>query len=346
MLALRKTRDDAGLELVEVAEPGAPGPGELLVEIAATGICGSDLSIERWGASYSAFMSGVLPVTLGHETVGRVVAAGEGVAPARIGERVVIDPAVSCGRCAACLAGDPVGCLDRQAIGMVRDGAFARLCLTPAAHAYALPGNVPVELGALVEPLSVGAHAIAVAEMKPGDRVLVFGPGPIGQGAAALARASGAGEVAIVGMNDAARFATLRDMGFDLLFDLADPADAARLKDHAGAGFDIAINCAGAPSVIDRALDLLRPLGILAVAGMGEKPATLDVLKLVKKRLQIRGVSRIPPTVWPVVIAALAADPEAFAPMITRRMPLSRALEAFALCRAGEESKILLLPDA
>jgi len=345
MLALQKAHDGAGLELRDVPSPSPPGPGEIMIEVVATGICGSDLAIDRWGASYQAFMADKLPVTLGHETAGRIAAIGEGVGGLAIGDAVVVNPAVACGRCAACRAGDPVGCLDRQAIGMVQDGAFARYFTCPAGYAFPLPANVPIELGALVEPLSVGAHALAVAEMKPGDRVLVFGPGPIGQGAAALARAFGAAEVAVVGMADAARFSVLRTMGFDALFDLAEPDVAGRLKAYAGKGFDIVVEAAGVPSVINQGLALLRPLGVLAVAGMGEKAATFDLMKLVKNRLQIRGVSRIPPSVWPVVIDALASNPEAFAPLVTHRMPLSRALEAFALCRAGDASKILLFPD-
>ncbi len=345
MLALQKTRDCPGLELCEIATPLPPGPGEVTIEVAATGICGSDLSIESWGASYSSFMGKALPVTLGHETSGRVIAVGEGVASPAIGERVVINPAVACGRCAACRADDAVGCLDRQAIGMVQDGAFARLVTVPASYAYPLPDAIPLEMGALVEPLTVGAHALSVAGMKAGDRVLVFGPGPIGQGVAMLARALGAAEVAVVGMRDPARFETLRALGFTALFDMAEPDAAVRLKQLAGTGFDIVIDAAGVASVIDQGLALLRPLGVLAVAGMGELPATVDMMKLVKNRLQIRGVSRVPPAAWDVVLEAMASDPESFAPLITHRMPLSQAIAAFGLCRAGDASKILLIPE-
>jgi threonine 3-dehydrogenase len=343
MLALQKTRDDRGLELRDIPEPPAPGPGQVLIEVAATGICGSDLSIDSWGASYSAFMTKMLPVTLGHETAGIITAVGPGVTTSKVGDRVVVNPAIACGKCEPCLNDDPVGCLDRQALGMVIDGAFARRFLAPAAYLFALPDHLPLELGALVEPLSVGAHALDVAGMKAGDRVLVFGPGPIGQGVAALARSFGAAEVAIVGLNDHARFDTLRAMGFDKLYDMAVPGDAERLK--ASAGYDVVVDAAGVPAVINEGLALLRSGGVLAVAGMGEKPANVDLLKLVKNRLQIRGVSRIPPAIWPKVIAALAADPDRFAPMVTHRMPLSSALDAFAMCRSGEASKVLLIPD-
>jgi threonine dehydrogenase-like Zn-dependent dehydrogenase len=344
MLALQKTRDDQGLELRDVPEPPPPGPADVRIRVAATGICGTDLGIQKWGAGYRAMMAKALPVTLGHETVGHVIAVGDGVTSVAIGDVVVVNPAVACGDCARCRAGDPVGCLDRRPVGMVMDGAFAPLLNVPESYVYRLPANIPLELGALVEPLSVAAYALDVAGFEPGQRALVYGPGPIGQGVAVLAREMGAAEVAVVGLSDAARFATLRTLGFDHLFDMSEPDAAERLSAFAGDGFDIAIEAAGVASVIDQALALLRPLGILAMAGMGAASGPLDIGLLVRKRLQVRGVSRIPPRIWPGVIALMAKRPEAFAPLITHRLPLSQAIEAFALCRAGETSKVLLIP--
>ena len=344
MLALQKTADREGLELCDVPSPRAPEAGEVTIEVAATGICGSDISIDRWAGSYSAFMGKHLPVTLGHETAGTIIAAGAGVDPSWIGRRVVVNPSVSCGKCGPCQAGDEVGCLDRQAIGMVTDGAFAKHFVAPVRYCFGLPDNVPLELGALVEPLTTGAYALEVAGFKPGDRVIVFGPGPIGQGTAALARVFGAAEVVVVGMRDAARFEALRAAGITQLFDMAEEGAAGRLAEAAKGGFDIAIDATGVAPVINQALGLLRPQGILSVAGMGEEPANVDILKMVKNRLQIRGVSRMPPSVWPKVLSALSADPAAFEPLISHRMPLSSALEAFELCRAGSASKVLLVP--
>jgi len=207
-----------------------------------------------------------------------------------------------------------------------------------------LPDNVPLELGALVEPLTTGAYALEVAGFKAGDRVIVFGPGPIGQGAAALARVFGASEVAVVGLRDAPRFETLRAAGITQLFDMAEEGAAERLTEAAKGGFDIAIDATGVARVINQALGLLRPQGVLAVAGMGEEPANVDMLKLVKNRLQIRGVSRMPPSIWPKVISALSADPAGFEPLISHRLPLADAMAGLELCRAGEASKVLLLP--
>ncbi len=344
MLALRKIDDAEGVGLCDVAAPPPPATGEVQLRIAATGICGTDLGIASWAAGYAATMRTRLPVTLGHETVGRIVALGAEVERLALGDAVVVNPAIACGACVACAEGDPVGCLDRQAFGMVRDGAFASHVNVDARYVYRLPGSVPLELGALVEPLSIGAHALAVAGFARGDRVVVFGPGPIGQGAAVLARAMGAAEVVIVGYRDTARFDTLRGLGFDRLVDQAEAGAADRLRQLAGRGFDIAIEAAGVGAVVDQALGVLRPQGVLALAGMGEATASLDLTLVVRNRLQLRGVSRIPPTIWPQVIERLARDPAAYAPLITHRLPLAQAHDGFALARSGVASKVLLIP--
>ena len=344
MLALQKTADREGLELCEVPSPDEPGAREVLIEVAATGICGSDIAIDSWAKSYRAFMADHLPVTLGHETAGIVVAVGTEVDTSWIGRRVVVNPSVACGKCVPCQRGDEIGCIDRQAIGMVTNGAFAKHFVAPVHYCLELPDNVPLELGALVEPLTTGAYALEVAGFQAGDRVVVFGPGPIGQGTAALARAFGASDVAVVGLRDAPRFEALRAAGITQLFDMAEEGAAQRLAEAAKGGFDIAIDATGVAPVINQALGLLRPQGVLAVAGMGEEPANVDILKLVKNRLQIRGVSRMPPAIWPKVIAALSADPAIFAPLISHRLPLSDAMSALELCRSGEASKVLLLP--
>jgi threonine dehydrogenase-like Zn-dependent dehydrogenase len=277
--------------------------------------------------------------------VGRVSALGEGVAGFSIGDAVVVNPSISCGHCVACLDGDAVGCLDRQPLGMVLDGAFAGQVNVVASYAYHLPDHVPLELGALVEPLSVGLYALDVAGFKKGYRVVVFGPGPIGQGVAVLAKQMGAAEVAVVGFQDATRFATLRALGIEQLFDASEDGSLDRLKALAGRGFDIAIEAVGVGSVVDQALAVLRPQGVLALAGLGEASAPVNIGLIVRNRLEIRGASRIPPRIWPDVIRLLAADPQAYAPLITHRMPLAEAQEAFALARSGQSSKILLIPE-
>jgi threonine 3-dehydrogenase len=344
MLALRKAHPVAGVALQDVPEPSAPAANEVLIEVGATGICGTDLHIDEWVPSFRSFMGSALPVTIGHETAGRIVQVGANVGNLKEGDRVVVNPAVACGQCTSCRSGVPDDCRDRQAIGMIKDGGCARFMLAPAQYTYLLPENVPTELGALIEPLTTSAHALATAEIAAGKRVVIFGPGPIGQGAAILARQMGAIDVAIVGMHDETRLQTLRQLGFQQLIDMSETGADLRLRTLAGDGFDIAIEAAGALPVVDQALSVLKPWGVLAMAGMPEGEARFNVMRLVRNRLQIRGVSRTPSSSWLTVLNAMSLEPQSFERIITHRLPLKDALQGLALCRSREASKVLLLP--
>jgi 2-desacetyl-2-hydroxyethyl bacteriochlorophyllide A dehydrogenase len=322
MLALQKIRAEQGVGLAQTADPGAPAPHELLIKIAATGICGTDLHLDHWAEGFR-FIAPLLPITLGHEFTGEVIAIGSETSGFVLGDRVVVQPALSC---------------------MQVSGGFASHVRAPAKHCLHVPASVDAELGALIEPLTTSAHAVSLAEIKPGARVVVFGPGPIGQGAAIFARKAGAVEVAVVGHGDTARFATLRKLGFDSLVDLADPDGASRLTALAGAGFDVALEASGAPPVINIGLASLRPYGTFILAGMPERQASLDVMLIVRGRHKMIGCSRAPDSAWHTVIEALVADPETFRPMITHRLPLAEALAGFELAHSKAASKVLLFP--
>jgi threonine dehydrogenase-like Zn-dependent dehydrogenase len=343
MLALQKIRAEQGVGLADTIDPGPPAPHELLIEIAATGICGTDLHLDHWAEGFR-FIAPLLPVTLGHEFTGKVIAIGAKTSGFALGDRVVVQPALSCGICSYCTVGHHNDCLNRIGLGMQVSGGFASHVRAPAKHCLHVPASIDAELGALIEPLTTSAHAVALAEITPGARVVVFGPGPIGQGAAIFARKAGAADVAVVGHGDAARFATLRKLGFDSLIDLAEPDGAFRLTALAGAGFDVALEASGAPPVINTGLASLRPYGTFILAGMPERHASLDVMLIVRGRHKMIGCSRAPDGAWHTVIDALVADPEAFRPMITHRLPLTEALAGFELAHSKTASKVLLYP--
>lgn len=344
VLALRKTAPGPGLTLEEVDAPGAPKPGQVLVEVAAVGICGTDLHIDDWAEGFRGMMSSALPVTLGHEFCGRVSAVGEGVTKFREGDRVVVQSAIGCGKCELCRSGAWHDCLARVGVGVHCDGGFAPYMLAPAEYCIAIPPHMSDLHGALVEPLTTGVQAVGIGEVKGGDRVAVFGPGPIGQGAAAMAKLAGAREVHVVGHGDAVRFATLKQMGFSDLFDLADNDGQAQLKQAAGAGYDVVIEASGAPSAINLGLSLLRPYGVMVVASMPDHHADLDVMLLVRGRTQMRGCSRAPGWAWDGAIKALSENADLFAPMVTHELPLSQGLEGVRLARAKQASKVVLRP--
>ena len=344
MIALQKTAAAFGVELRDVPSPDAPGEGEVIVAVDAACVCGSDLHIYEWTSGYG-FMAGALPVTLGHEFAGRVAAVGSGVRGFREGLRVAVRPSVVCGRCAACLRGDGELCTGRKGIGVTRDGGFAARVRVPAANCIVVPDDVEAELAALAEPMTVSAEAVATADVRSGDRVLVLGPGNIGQGIALFARAAGAAEVVIAGKHDRARLECLAAMGFEHTVDAGDRPLGEALAPHLAHGkFDVVIEATGAPSVIGPALEALRKRGVLAICGIHAQPASVDLTRLVREHQQIRGSYRAPVETWPKVLAFLREHAALARRMITHRLPLGRAIEGLELARTRVASKVVIVP--
>ncbi len=339
MRALRKTRPGAGLELVDVDAPGPAADGEVLIRVTATGICGSDLHVDDWTSSY-AFMARSLPVTLGHEFVG-IAQNGD-----LRGRRVVVRPSVTCGVCAACLDARHDACEQRVGIGMTRDGAFAPWVHVPARNCLPVPDGVSDALAALAEPLSIAMQSLRVAGDVAGRRVLVMGPGTIGQGIAVLARRAGAAQVVVSGRDDAARFAALRRMDFEDVVDVANQSLAdATGRCGTGQPFDLVFEATGVPETIGEALPLLGRDGIVVVTGIHARPLPLDLTTLVRRQLQLRGSFRPPELVWPQVIALMDTIGTTLAPMVSHILPLSRAMDALALAHNKQASKVLLCPE-
>ena len=339
MKALRKTRAAAGVELVEVAPPVIDRDDQVLVRVHATGICGSDLHVDDWTPSY-AFITAALPVTLGHEFVGTVETGP------LAGRRVVVRPSVTCGVCAACAAGRHDACERRTGIGMTRNGAFASHVRVPLRNCVPVPDGVSNELAALVEPLSISMQALRVAGELRGQRVLVMGPGTIGQGIALLARHAGAAQVVVSGFDDAPRFDALRRMGFDQLADVAGATLAERTAPYTGgAAFDVVLEATGVPETINEALALLRRDGVVVVTGIHARPLTLDLTALVRRQQQLRGSFRPPESDWPCALELMRELGPVMAPMVSHVLPLSRALEGFALAHGKQASKVLLCPE-
>jgi len=341
MQAVQKTAPEFGVELRDVPEPSAPGAGEVLIEVTAAGICGSDLHIYEWTPGYE-FVQPAMPVTLGHEFAGRVVATGAQVAHFVAGDRVTVLPSVTCGTCAACRARDFDRCLTRSGIGMTRPGAFARRVLAPAANCEKLPAAIDDELAALAEPLTVGRRAVESGEVKPGDRVLVMGPGTIGQTIAIMAREAGA-TVTILGKSDAQRLACLKALGFEATVDLETQPFDTLAK---GPKFDVVFEATGVPATVQQGLTVLRRFGILVVAGIHPAAASIDLTRLVREQQQIRGSSRATRATWTYVLDVLARQGDKLRPMITHRLPLAKAIEGFELARLKTASKVMLLPNA
>lgn len=344
MLALRKLAPEPGLALREVPEPAAPGPGEVTIRVAAAGICGTDLHVAEWTAGYAG-MAAAMPVTLGHEFTGTVARLGAGVTGLSEGERVVVRPSVVCGRCEQCRSGRSEDCVTRRGIGIMRDGGFAAQTVVPAENCVPVPEGLSDALAALTEPMTVSAEAVDTAGVKPGDTVLIIGPGTIGQGAALFAEAAGAARVVVAGRDDAARLSTLRGLGFD---DAVDTAGGTLREALEKAGLPLSYNAiieaAGVPSVVNEALEVLALRGVLAICGIHALPASIDLTALVRRHQQIRGSYRAPLATWPRVIRYLGENAGRVSKMISAELPLSQSLEAFAQAKSRSASKIVLRP--
>ncbi len=344
MLAVQKTSPEAGLTLVQVAEPAAPGAGEVLIEVAAAGICGSDVHVYDWSAGYD-WMTPLMPLTIGHEFSGRIAALGPGIEGLVPGQRVVVAPAAPCLSCSACRRGDLEFCSSRLTLGLHRPGAFARYLLAPARSCFALSDAVDDELAALTEPLCVGENAAREAEVQPGETVLVLGPGTIGQACAYMADKRGAARIIVAGKNDVLRLEIVRNLvGADTL-DLAE-GDLAEgvLGLTGGRPVDKVIEATGAAASIAEALPLLKRGGILAAAGIHHQSLSLDLTPFIRNKLQLRAAYGSTARGWETVLALLPRDGARLKAMITHSLDLSDALEGFRLAKERKASKVMLRP--
>lgn len=347
MKAVRKIAPEHGLNVLEVEEPGMPGPDEVMVEVLAAGICGSDVHVYQWGSHYD-FMRERLPLTLGHEFCGRVAALGPGVTNVSVGDFVAPMPTMGCLKCAQCAAGFPLRCPNKRTVGLTRNGAFARFVHVPAVSCIPLRDNTDPVLAALLEPLCVGDNALDVGEVGFGDTVLVLGPGTIGQAIARGASWRGASRVVVVGMDDEARLRTAKLLG------ATDTIDLAREKSLSEAFFsitrgreaDVVFEATGHPSSISDGLNVLRMDGILVATGIHASLSSFDVTRFVRRRQQIRAAHGSRRSGWERMAAHIANAPQDVRPFVSLELPLEDAIEGFQKCVDREASKVILLPQA
>jgi L-iditol 2-dehydrogenase len=341
MKALVKVAEGPGqLELRDLPQPSA-GPGEVLIRVVATGICGSDLHIQD--DEYKV----VPPVVIGHELAGTVVAVGEGVTRRRPGDRVTSLTTIStCGRCRHCRAGWTNLCPQRRWLGGHVNGGFAEYLVVPEANALPLPDSVSDHAGALAEPLACCVHGVLeVAQPQAGWTVVVSGPGPIGLLCAQVARAASCRVIVLGTSADEARFALARQLGFEELIDVQ-REDVVTAVDSLtdGVGANLVVEAAGAAASLDQCLRLAPRAGNVLQIGLYGKPVPVPVDTLVLKEIRLMGSFSSTPTSWSRAIELLANGSVRTAPLVTSTRPLSEWADAFQAARRKGEGKILLVP--
>jgi threonine 3-dehydrogenase len=341
MQAIRKLAASPGFAIADVASP-SPKPGEVLIAVEAAGLCGTDLHIADWTPGYEG-MTAHMPVTLGHEFAGRVLAGSS----AFVGRRVVVRPSTVCAECEDCASARHDRCNKRRGIGIHRNGGFASLAVAPEENCLVVDEALDPEIAALTEPLTVAMEAIRRSGLEEGERLLIIGPGPIGALAALAAAELSPATVVVAGRNDDHRLATLRSLGLTHVFDTAEQDLAARLL-SAGVPrqFERVIEAAGSTEAIMLGLRHLAPGGVLTVAGIHGRTVDVDLTALVRASQEIRGSYRAPVTLWPMAIELLQRKPERFRRLITHRLQLQKADEAFAVMRRREAMKVIFTPKA
>ena len=343
MLAFRKTGPVFGAAIVTVPSPVLPAAGMAIIDVAAAGICGSDIHAYEWTSGYE-FMEKFLPLTLGPEFSGIVSAVGAGVSNIRVVDGVICWPTTAGGKGHACSARRPQDCSDRRIIGLHVDGGFAQSVTVPAINCRKLPDDLPLDLAALTEPLSVAVHAVNTADISHGDRTVVLGPGPIGLGMAFVASLRGA-DVLIAGFNDDVRLRYARELGISRTADLAKETLAEAVDRNFGRPVDRVLEATGIATSVTEGLAVLRSSGIFVVAGIHSQPIEIDLTRFVREKKQLRAAHDTTDEALSEAISLLTAHAHLLSKLATHRRPLSKAAEGFELARSREAVKVLLLPE-
>jgi len=339
MKALRKLHSKSTELAISELPIRELGPDEVLVSVFAAGICGTDLHIID--GSYPSST----PVTLGHEIAGLVEAVGFTVDSSWIGKRVAVEPPVGCETCRWCLAGIPMHCPNRMSLGTHIDGGLAERVIVPARNLHELPTVISDHAGALLEPLACVCNALLdPISIKPGDRVVVIGPGTIGILAAQVAGTLG-GNVTLVGLrSDEARLDLAKRLGIDTcLFD-EDESRKRIEQQSADEGTDMVIECSGSEGAVPWAFSLLQPRGHLVLLGLLSSDTTVKVPAILTREFRLSGSYGSTPKSWDRAVELVTSCEIQLDPLVTSVFPLEDWRTAFEQMQAQQGVKTLLDP--
>ena len=330
--------DRPGMSAVRQVPEPVPGPGEVLVEVAAAGICGSDLEVldGRRPAAYVDY-----PVVPGHEWAGRMLAAGPGVKDVGPGDPVVAEGLRACGVCDRCAEGRTNICTAAYAeTGFTHPGALAERLLVPAGLLHRLPANRPVEPAALLEPAACVASGLLEAGMPlPGSRVAVVGDGPLGLLALLLLRTTAPAELVLVGARPA-RSAFGPGCGATQVVAATDRAALAGLAGR----FDMAVEASNAPAGSATAVSLLRRGGSAVLLGIsGAQQPVIDPDTVTLNQLRLQGGFAASRNAWRWVVRLYSEGILDPAPLVTHHFPLEEVEGAFAALTASDGGAVKIL---
>ncbi|MFH9725203.1 L-threonine 3-dehydrogenase [Streptomyces sp. NPDC017254] len=338
MKALVKLKAEPGLWLTDVPEPET-GPGDVLIKVKRTGICGTDLHIRSWDGWAQKTIA--TPLTVGHEFVGEVVSVGRDVADINIGDLVSGEGHLVCGKCRNCLAGRRHLCRATIGLGVGRDGAFAEYVALPASNVWVHRVPVDLDIAAIFDPFGNAVHT-ALSFPLVGEDVLVTGAGPIGIMAAAVAKHAGARSVMITDVSEE-RLTLARKTGVTLALNVAEQtiADGQRtlgLKE----GFDVGLEMSGNPRAMRDMVANMTNGGKIAMLGLPSEDFAVDWAKIVTSMITVKGIyGREMFETWYAMSVLLEGGLD-LAPVVTGRYAYTDFEAAFDDAASGKSGKIIL----
>jgi 2-desacetyl-2-hydroxyethyl bacteriochlorophyllide A dehydrogenase len=322
-------KDIGQIEIVDVADP-APGPREVVVQVAACGICGTDLHILEGEFAPS------LPIIPGHEFAGTVAAVGSDVHELTIGQRVAVDPSLYCYECHYCKIGHNNMCERWNAIGVSKPGGAAEFVAVPLGNCVVLPDHIRLEDAALIEPLSCAIRGYDVLKSQLGAHVLIYGSGTMGLMMLELAKRTGAASVDVVDINPS-RLETARSLGCSAAVTSADELDRPR-------GWELVVDATGAAAAIQDGLSRVAPAGTFLQFGVASYATrvTIEPYRIYNKEITITGSMAVLHSFERAadMFAGGLLDPDVF---ISDRIPLAEYASALAKFKRGEGRKIQVL---
>ncbi|MDZ7292470.1 MAG: zinc-dependent alcohol dehydrogenase family protein [candidate division KSB1 bacterium] len=326
---------------IEIEERPTPkvGPHEVLVQIGACGICGTDLHIFAGEAHARP------PVILGHEFAGTVVEVGKEVRDLHLGDKVAVDPNIACGGCYYCHRGQVNFCENLRALGVDIDGGFAEFCLAPAKQCYKLPADFPLEFGAFAEPLSCCIRGLERSAIQPGQSVAIVGAGNIGLLMLQLARLAGAGAIFVLDPLESKR-AIARQLQVDLALDSRHPEAVKEIAERTHGGCDVVIECAGNAEAAELAFALTKRGSRVVLFGLAppEAYARLYLQAAFLKELTIVS-SILNPFTFHTAVALLMRGKIDLTPFSINRFGIAEIAKALDSTRQGLAIKTLVIPN-
>jgi len=318
------------LQILEAPDPGLTCPRDVLLRIDTVGVCGSDVHYYTTGRIGSLVVE--YPERTGHECAGTVLETGKEVSELKAGQRVAVDPLVSCGQCDQCRGGRPHTCRNQAFLGCPGQaaGALAEYVVMPAECCYPIPHSMTLVQAALVEPLSIGVYAVRLAGVQPGAKIAILGSGPIGLCVLLACRAAARCVTYVTDLLDE-RLEIARQCGADWAGNPQHADVVAAIGKLEPLGMDLVFECAGQQETLDHGVGLLKPGGTLLIIGIPELDrVSFSIDRMRRKELRLQNVRRqngcVAPAIEMVASGAVNVDR-----LVTHHFPLAETQAAFDL---------------